>query len=405
MILIVIAWLLVVAIAFYQAMHGMFSALVMAVLTTICAVFALGTYEWLGSMFLYTSQPAYADALSLTLHFVIPLLALRIVFDKLIQDKAAMGLQVDRIVGGLLGVYVGVVMVGILTIVLQMLPWGVSVLGYTPYDSSFERNSRIYCDEFALGVFKSASGLATDNSFTKVHDNLLLELFCARNTAGLNGRVDTDPNALGIKDSCKPNEAAWNKVVDYEKLPQYPGAAEGEKTDVVIIKTTVSKTVCSARKEDGWYRLPATHFRIVTGAGRSYYPLGYLKDDGKKWTLVPVTVTDGKINMTGLRVTREFKGESHQEIPWVYRLPRMPRDVDNLEGDESLGEDEIKKRNDEREALYAPEYMVFRRTSMKTAHLVLSPDLPKTPKEVADVAAKEAADAAAIKAAKLKKRT
>ncbi len=397
MILIAVAWLLVAAIAFCQAIYGTFSALVMAVLTTICAVFALGTYEWLGSAFLYTSQPAYADALSLTLHFVLPLLALRIVFDKVIPDNAAMGnYQIDRAVGGLVGVYVGTVMVGILAIVLQMLPWGSSVLGYKPYDSSFQRTSRIYCDEFALGVFKSAAGLASGNSFDEVHDDLLLELFCARNTAGLNGRVDTDPNALGIMESCKPAEAAWKKVVGYEKLPQYPSIAEGEKTDVVIIKTTVTKSAASTRKEDGWYRLPATHFRIVTGAGRSYYPLGYLKDDGKTWTLVPVSAVDGKLNMAGLCVQRQFKGESNQEIPWVYRLARMPDETDTLEDDEGLNAAEIKDRKADREALYAPDYMVFRRTSMKAIPPVLSPDLPKTPKEEAE--------AAAIEAAKLKKK-
>jgi hypothetical protein len=401
MILIVIAWLLIVAIAFYQGMQGMFSAMVMAVLASICAVFALGTYEWLGPMFLYASQPAYADAISLTLHFVLPLLALRIVFDKVIPDKAAMSLQADRIVGALFGLYVGVVMVGVLTIVLQMLPWGAGVLGYKPYDSSFERNSRIYCDEFALGLFKSSAGLASGNSFTKVHDDFLLELFCARNTAGLNGRIAADPNALGITDSCMPSDAEWKKVVGYDKLPQYPNAAEGDKTDVVIIKTTVANSARSDRKEDGWYRLPATHFRLVTGAGRSYYPLGYLKDKGDKWTLVPVTATDGKADMTGLCVKRQYKSEAYQEIPWVYRLPKMPGDADNLEGDEGLDKDEIERRNQAKADLYAPNYVVFRRTSMKTI-LNISTKLPETPKEIADAAAKEAADAAAIEAAKRK---
>jgi len=391
MILIGVAWLLIVAIALYQSLHGMFSALIMAVLTTICAVFALGTYEWLGPAFLYASQPAYADALSLTLHFVLPLLALRIAFDKFVPDNAPLGARsVDRAVGGVLGLYAGVVMVGVLVIILQMLPWGAGVFGYTPYDSSLQRNDRVYCDEFALGLFKASAGLASSNSFTKVHDDLLLELFCARNTSGLNGRVDTPPTALAITEACKPTESAWKRVGDYAKLPKYPGL-EDEKTDIVVIKATVSNKVRSDRKEDGWYRLPATHFRIVTGAGRSFYPLGYLKDSGKKWDLIPAKMTDGKVHMTALRVLREFKTEAYQEIAWVYRVPRMPEDTGTLDDDAGLDDEEINRRKADREALYAPSHMIFRRTSRTTVPLVLLPDMPKTPKEVADAAAIEAA--------------
>ncbi|MBC8373999.1 MAG: hypothetical protein H8E53_10425, partial [Planctomycetes bacterium] len=118
MILIGAAWLLILAIALYQSIHGLFSAVIMAFLTTICAVVALGCYEWLGPAFLYATQPAYADALSLIIHFVIPLLVLRIAFDKLIIGNAALGGWADRLTGGILGLYIGTVMVGILTIAL-----------------------------------------------------------------------------------------------------------------------------------------------------------------------------------------------------------------------------------------------------------------------------------------------
>ena len=125
MILIGAAWLLIAVIAYYQSRHGLFSAVIMALLTTICAIFALGSYEWFASAFLYTRQPAYADAASLTVHFVIPLLALRWVFDKYIKGNAPLGIWPDRIAGGLLGLYIGVVMVGVLTIVMQMKSRGI----------------------------------------------------------------------------------------------------------------------------------------------------------------------------------------------------------------------------------------------------------------------------------------
>ncbi len=391
MILIAVAWLLVLAIALYQSMHGMFSALVMAVLTTICAVFALGTYEWMGPAFLYSSQPAFADAISLTLHFVIPLLVLRLVFDKLIADGAPLGARTDRAAAGLIGLYIGTVMVGVLVVVLQMLPWGPGVLGYKPYDNSLKRVERIYCDEFALGLFKSASGLATDRSFTGVHDDLLLELFCARNTSGLNGRVDADTEALAIMEVCKPDAVQWKLVIGNQKLSPYPGREE-EKSDVLIVKTTVSKNTRSDREEDGWYRLPGTHFRLVTGAGKSIYPLGYLKAIGKKWTLVPAPVVDGKADLAGLHVLRQYKLEEYQEILWVYRMPRMETEILGFDSTADLDPDEAEQIKADREALYAPDYMVFRRTSRKKIPLSLPTLLPLTPQQIKEVQAAEAAE-------------
>jgi len=401
MILIAAAWLLVLAIALYQSMYGMFSAIILAVLTTICAVFALGTYEWLGPMFLYASQPAYADALSLAIHFIIPLIVLRTLFDKLITKNAPLGGRADRIAGGVIGFYTGAVMVGVLTIMLQMLPLGATILGFTPYNSSLERESSIYCDQFVVGLFKAAGGLASDRPFVKNHDNLLLELFCARNTAGLNGRIDADTEALGIAAVSKPTDAEWKKVIGHRNLPEYAGP-DDEKTDVLVVKTTVSNTASNGGEEDGWYRLPGTHFRLVTGAGRSLYPIGYLEPIGFKWSLVPAKVVEDKIDMTGLVVLRESRKEQYQEVLWVYRMPRMETDVVSFEESEETDPEKLEELKAQREELYAPSHVVFRRNSRKEIPLTLPPVLPPTPDEIERVRKKKAA-ADALKAAEARK--
>ncbi|MCP4375628.1 MAG: hypothetical protein GY794_05575 [bacterium] len=366
MILIGVAWLLILAIALYQSIHGLFSAVIMTVLTTICAVFALGYYEILAGM-LYATQPAYADSLSLIIFFVIPLLILRIAFDKLIVTNAAIKGWADRAGGGVLGLYVGVVMVGVLAIAMQMLPYGSSVLGYAPFDSSLQRNNRIYCDEFALGLFKSSSALASGMSFDNTHDNLLLELFCARNTAGKNGRVDTNPNALTIPAAFKPGEDKWKQVVDFDTLPQDPCRVDG-KSEVLIVKTSVSNSVRNTGKRDGWYRLPATHYRLVTKSGASLYPLGYItQTEDDQWKLVPAAIENdqGQAQVANLCVTRRHSGEKTQEIFWVYRLPIPKIDETDYENSDEIDPDQAEQAKAKQAEMQAPDYMVFRRNAKK----------------------------------------
>ncbi|MDP6545174.1 MAG: CvpA family protein [Phycisphaerae bacterium] len=377
MILIAAAWLLIVAIALYQSFHGLFSAVIMAILTTICAVFALGFYEWLGPAMLYSSQPAYADALSLTLHFVIPLLVLRIVFDKLIIGNAPLRGWVDRACGGVLGIYIGTLMVGILAIVLQMLPYGASVLSYKPFDSSLQRVSRIYCDEFALGVFESTAGLASGRPFDTVHDDLLLELFCARNTAGLNGRVDTEATALTILASFKPG-GEWKQVIGHDKLPQDPCRADG-KSEIVIVQTRVSSSTRSDRENDIWYRLPATHFRLVTESGTSLYPLGYVTKDKEsgKWTLHPASVKSDKAMVTDLCVLRRHQSEMFQEIFWVYHQPIPDTGDSDFDSTDEIDPAEAEELKAERAEMFEPQYMVFRRTAKDSYPLKTTPGLPR----------------------------
>ena len=348
MILIGVAWLLVIAIAYYQSRHGLFSAVIMSLLTTICAVFALGSYEWL-AVKLYADLPAFADASSLTACFVLPLLALRLTFDKVITGNAPLDVWPDRIAGGVLGFYLGTVMVGVLIIIVQMLPLGTDIIGYKPYDNALQRADRIYCDEFALGLLNVAGGLSSGRDISENHDDLLRELFCARNTAGLNGRVDTPPKALSIPNAYTPGKA-WAKVIDHDTLPEKPALTSEVGEGVLIVKTLVSDKVRSDKKGDMLYRLPATHYRLVTGAGKSYYPLGYIIEEEGRWKLYPAAVTEEETQITDLHVLREYNAKIPNEmVLWVYRLPQpLPEDSDLSDAEGAEDEDAAKAALEEK---------------------------------------------------------
>lgn len=132
MILSIILLALLVAITIYQAIHGFFSSLIMAVLTVCCAALALGTYEWVAIRWFmgWTTYRDYAMATSLVLTFAVPLIVLRVVFDKLIRRSSLLPSWIDRAGAGICGLVTAFLMVGILALALQQVPFNGHVMGY-----------------------------------------------------------------------------------------------------------------------------------------------------------------------------------------------------------------------------------------------------------------------------------
>ncbi|KKM60040.1 hypothetical protein LCGC14_1545890, partial [marine sediment metagenome] len=185
MVLIIVSILLVLGIAYFQSTQGLFNALIMAILSALCAAIAMGWYEPTAVALLYDKHMAYAEALCLVALFVVPLVVLRVLFDALIRGNVVFHVWVDRIGGGAAGLIVGIICVGIFMLAAQMLPWGPSILGYKPFKEDLSRNQRLhpfYPDEFVVdfGEAMSRGALSGAADFRRSHDNLLRELFCAR---------------------------------------------------------------------------------------------------------------------------------------------------------------------------------------------------------------------------------
>jgi hypothetical protein len=316
MIVFLLATILILAIAFFQATQGLYSAMIMAVLSLLSAVVAFNYYEPLGEL-LYARQPATADAIMLLGVFVILLLGLRLAADYLLRRNVVLGLWTNRVGGGLLGLWTGMLLVGVLTVVMQMLPWGASVLGYKPFDDSLQRGSRLLLfapDDFVVGTInalsrQSLAGRST-HRFADAHDDLLLELFCARNTAGKNGRIDTAPGALSVGQACV-SDGTWGHDV-----PSDPRLGD-RITKVVVVRAAVNR---GALDKDGWWRLPGTHFRLISESGRSYYPVGYLVRSPTGLECVPAPTEEGHLQAARLIVERKAGREKALSVDWVYRV-------------------------------------------------------------------------------------
>lgn len=382
MVLIVLVFLLVAGIAFYQAVQGAFSALIMALLSILCAALAFEFYEPLARELLYGRQPAHADAVMLLALFILPLLLLRILTDRFIPSNVIMGLWPDRIAGAAMGLISGLIVAGVFTIVLQLLPTGPRFLMYRPFNDALQREQSLapfYPDEFTIGLVNWMSGpggsLGDARSFRQDHDNLLLESWCARNEANQVrkvdeedrleriGRMDAPPNSLTVLGCYDPNEVPWRDEIPKDPLMEERGETPGR---ILILRVAVEET--ARDKEDNWWRLPATHFRLVTrkkdlgpsAPAISHYPVAYLT--GREilvtyesntpgpisWKPISAALDDDRKAQVGrLTVARQWQREGGPKqliVDWVYRV----------------GADE------------EPDYVTFRRVAKKE----LAPFLP-----------------------------
>lgn len=124
---------LILCIAFFQGLQGLFSAVIMAVLTILCAALALGTFEMVFYGFLIERMPEYGEAVAILSIFILSLLILRVVSDQLIRGNMQFPVWVDRIGGGLLGLVSGIVIVGMIQIGFQLLPFDNTFLGFNRF--------------------------------------------------------------------------------------------------------------------------------------------------------------------------------------------------------------------------------------------------------------------------------
>ena len=339
---------LIFGIAYLQMTQGLLSSLVMAVCTVFSAGLAMILYERLGST-MYEVQPVIADAASLTLLFVGPLFLLRYLADRFINKDILFNVYVDRVGGAVFGLLSGTVMIGVLLVVMQLLPFGRVLLGdYRPYSDSLLRDRRLapfFPDDFVVGFGKmiSAGSMSGSQSLGQAHDNLLLEAFCARNTAGRHGRLDTETNVLKSLGAYELTSGDIKKGIiiweDLEGPPPNPVISDDTPTKVLIVRVSVNVSASGDKKD--WWRLPGTQFRLYCkekDTYRSYYPIGYLYYDTqtRRWNAALPPSDDNVIQPARLIVMRPKKAAGYDLIygegtipqkdlnlvvDWVYRIP------------------------------------------------------------------------------------
>lgn len=341
MILIIFATLLILGIAFYQTIQGCFSAIIMAILTVLCAVIALNFYEPLGALFA-DRLGAVADPMAMVALFVITLLAMRILFDRLICGNVVLGLWPDRIGGATFGLITAIIMTGMFMIILQMLPLPAAILYWQPYDSALgvkDGGPPRWAANFTLATAGRLSdgslrAITAGKKFRVSHYDLPLESFCLRNRpVGARASAPTDAMkvlsahlvAIPDKDS-RPQLSTAEKTAILkiqDATPTYPLLDRQERDDTKVLTIRVSISESARNKDDNWWRLPATHFRMVCKSGRSFYPVGYLTYTAT-WQVNTDVSDDGITQVGDILVARQWQpkgGGKNLVIDWLYRIP------------------------------------------------------------------------------------
>jgi hypothetical protein len=374
MLIIILATVLVLAMTAFFAGQGLFSSMIAAVLSVLCAAFALNAYPALASAVLYDRQGPIANGVALIALFVLPLIGSRWLADALVPGNVQFSLWTDRIGGTAFGLIASMTMVGMVLVIMQMLPFGDSVLGYTPYDNALRRDQRVwpFCpDDFAvsLGSLGSVGAFGGEGSFNDLHADLLREAAAARNTAGSNGTTFARPDTMRIKSAYMPTPEDLKKTLKGADIPNDPLLANPMAGQVLLIGMQIDS---DAGDSNDWTRLAGTQFRLVArrdeeGKPKSpidHYPVGYLlaigTADGEvpEWKFTAAPMSKG-VAQVGKLLAAE---KGNPAIYWVYQL----------------GQDE------------KPDYVVFRQVSIKQVPKC-KPEMPALPKPVGGVAPKPGA--------------
>jgi len=356
MVLIILVAIAILGIAFYHTMQGLFSSVIMALLTVLCAAIALNFCGPLAEK-MYPKHAPYAMAFFLAVLFAGSLIVARIVVDILLRPNVTFHEWVDRIGGGALGLFTGMIIVGIAAITLQLLPFESSIFSYKSFDETLQRRQRLAPfrpDEFTLGLVSALSRgtLGADGNFAADYRDFALRTFCYRNRANRKIGVSCPDECAELVGAWQlPAEDPWQEEMDVLKNPLLKDEENiRENSRIVIVRVAISTSVLEHKQT---WELPATNFRLVYPDGRNFYPLAYLTYPSGadasnlpelKWAIwAPPTAKDSVTGKPRLKVTELIVLRSKAErdkndrdkakdalrrdgwlvVDWVYRLPAV----------------------------------------------------------------------------------
>lgn len=306
--------------------QGLFSSLIVCVLSLISAIIAFNYYEALaGKLKTIGLTPYGPEAISLMALFLLSLLVMRIAFDRLIRGNMKFPLLVDRIVSALFGLISGMVIAGIIAIGFQLLPTPTKLLGFDRFPKIADRNlderNHLFprVDGFVSTVVGQASmyGFAGNETYTQYHPDFLAELYFNRLT------LDPFSSRTAAAD-CLKVDTAWlmnrDTILDCRKneliMPD-----SGELFIAVRLHISAKDDTGTA-DADGNIRFTLGNIRLVgfdqenkRAEGLSRYPLGILKPG--------FLVVDGM----GYDRGREFQKGQSRAIDLLFTWPEQYKKI------------------------------------------------------------------------------
>lgn len=295
---------LILAITFFQGLQGLFTAVINCILTILAAALAFGLYEDIFYSFLISSQPEYGRAIAFIGIFVVAAVILRIVVDMLITENLRLPVYVDRAGGGAFGLVTALVVVGMLSIGFQMLPFGPSIMGFSRYKVVENREGRppeeyapldykdtrlvaqsmlLQPDGFTVGLMSllSANSLHGRTNLTDIYPDFLGNLHWPRSHlyGKVRGTLPLDAiKVIGYWD-LKPGEF-------YAIAPEKEGGPSSKKAKLIAgpppdagFKRRAVRVAINGSDEGGVYRFVPQQVRLVarerkSGPMKEYFLIG-----------------------------------------------------------------------------------------------------------------------------------
>jgi hypothetical protein len=276
MILQLIVLTLIILIALFLANEGALSAILLLFAAVFASTLTMGIYE-IAAQPLLGWQPDYARGLAFLLIFFLSFSAIRFLFDYLIRGDINLPLLPGRIIGGAVGFFAALVIVGTTLIGIDMLPLPTTILGYNRYPTSSGMAGKpagmwLAPDSFTSWIWSHLSGGAWGGSvpFVQIHPNILRELYGYRHTVQYAGRKALSPNLLTVLAASR----VPLKTISALGIPN-PGAYHY----ILVVRSKVRRgsKPPDISDDEGYFRLTPTEVRLVTTHQRQYYPIGYLK--------------------------------------------------------------------------------------------------------------------------------
>ena len=255
------------AIMFFQTIHGMFSALIMAVVCVLGATLALGTHETLAEQVLVDLIGDYAYPAAFVGIFGVTVFGLRVLLDMFVPRNTLLPSFVDRVGSAFFGVITGLLAAGVLGIGIQMLPIGPTILGFQRYDEQDQPRHNLWLNPDAFTVnlcgYLANHTFSGETSWQSTHPDFLTELHWLRNTESGGSRISANPRSVTATGSLWTTERLYRfKRGAGRGSSNSFEAVDGPPTGMLWlgVSTQVNQ---DGTDSDGQYRFSPSQVRLV----------------------------------------------------------------------------------------------------------------------------------------------
>ncbi len=238
--------LLLLGVAYFQSIQGLFSGLIFCVCAVVSTGLAFGLYEYVGYELLGPLKPDIALPAALVACFGVPLVVLRLALDSAIRRAGLLPTLADKIGGACFGLVASLLCIGVMTTAIQMLPFGESFLSFGRFSLPAKgEDNKASADDIAtlaarvragddnhvwLSPDRFTSGFAAmlsdglfrgERTFRKDHPDLLVEIGWSQ-ALPAGPRRTALPGALSVEPP---------RIVDYVYTKSGGGAGQSPQYD------------------------------------------------------------------------------------------------------------------------------------------------------------------------------